>query len=145
MPFPTGWPPRVASGTRSIRAYVAATATAAYADRAYLWHQLAGANPFTPLPNVRPGEDVSAPDYGGPHVVPPNPAGTGQSGDDPEPMIWSGSIKIINKGATPIYFSFDGVNDHGEVSANSELHMDNVYEAGIAIRGAGNDFVVFAW
>jgi hypothetical protein len=60
-------------------------------------------------------------------------------------MIWSSSIKIINKGATPIFFSFDGVNDHGQVSASSELHMTNIYEAGIAIRGAGNDFVVFAW
>lgn len=145
MPFPTGWPPRVASGTRSIRAYVAATATANYSDRAYLWHQLPGANPYTPLPNVFPGDDVSNPNYNGPHNIGANPAGTGQRGDDPEPMIWSSAIKIINKGATPIFFSFDGTNDHGEVSAASELLLDNVYEAGIAIRGAGNDFVVFAW
>lgn len=145
MAFPTGWPPRVPSGLRSIRAYVFATATASYADRAYLWNQLTGANPFTTLPDIRPGEDASAPDYGGPHVVPPVPAGTGERGDDPEPMIWSSTIKIINKGGTSIYFSFDGVNDHGEVSASSELLMRCVYEAGIAIRGAGNDFVVFAW
>lgn len=146
MAFPTGWPPRVASGVRSIRAYVTATATANYNDRAYLWHQLTGANPYTALPNVRPGGDVSAPDYNGPHVVPASPAGTGESSpDDPEPMIWSSSIRIINKGGTVIYFSFDGTNDHGEVAANSELLMRNVYEAGIAIRGSGNVFVVFAW
>ena len=145
MPFPPGWPPRVPSGTRSIRFYTAATATALYDDRAYLFSQGAGANPFSPLPVVRPGEDVSAPDYNGPHNVPATPAGTGKNGDDPVPMIWSSSIKILNKGATSIYFSFDGTNDHGEVAPGTELHMTDVYEAGIAIRGAGNDFVVFAW
>lgn len=145
MPFPTGWPPRVASGVRSIRAYVRATATANYDDRAYLWNQLTGANPYTPLPDVRPGEDVSAPDYNGPHTVPETPAGTGQHGDDPEPMIWSDSIYIRNEGATAIYYSFDGVNDHGEVPANSEITMKGRHEAGIAIRGAGNDFMIMAW
>lgn len=145
MPFPTGWPPRVASGTRSIRFYKAATATANYSDRAYLFADEPGANPYVPLPAVFPGDDVSNPAYDGPHDIGANPAGTGQRGDDPHPMIWSSEIKIINKGATPIFFSFDGVNDHGEVSAGTELHMSGVYEAGIAFRGSGNDFVVFAW
>ena len=144
MAFPTGWPPRFPSGTRNIRFYIAATATAAFADRAYLFADQAGANPYTPLPDVRPGGDVSAPDYNGPHNVPATPAGTGQHGDDPHPMIWSEGIQIINKGATPIYFSFDGTNIHGEVPATSEITMRR-REAGIAINGSGNAFVVYAW
>lgn len=36
MPFPASWPPRPPSGRRSIRFYVAATATADFEDRAYL-------------------------------------------------------------------------------------------------------------
>lgn len=144
MPFPTGWPPRFPSGVRSIRFFKAATATAAYSDRAYLFFDEPGANPYSPLPAIRPGEDVSAPDYSGPHTVPPTPAGTGQHGDDPHPMIWSEQIMVINKGATPIRFSFDGTTDHGEVPATSSIVMSR-REAGIAIKGAGNDFVVYAW
>jgi len=144
MAFPTGWPPRFPSGTRNIRFYIAATATAAYADRAYLFADQVGANPYTPLPVVRPGGDVSAPDYSGPHNLGPPPLGTGQHGDDPHPMVWSEGIQIINKGATPIFFSFDGVNAHGQVLANSQITMWR-REAGIAILGSGNDFVVYAW
>lgn len=150
MAFPSGWPPRVASGVRTLRAYVAGTATANYSDRAYIFASLTGANPFTPLPTVRPGEDVSAPDYGGPHVVPTVPAGTGVRGDDPPAMIWSQAIHILNYGVTKIFFSFDGTNDHGEVPAAvagvpGEVRMTDRHEAGIAIRGAGNVFAVMAW
>lgn len=144
MAFPTGWPPRFPSAGRSIRFFKTDTATASYADRAYLFADLAGANPYSPLPEVRPGDDVSAPDYNGPHVVPATPAGTGQHGDDPHPMIWSEGIQVINKGATPIFFSFDGTHDHGEVPASSQVTMTR-HEAGIAIRGAGNVFTVYAW
>lgn len=144
MPFPTGWPPRFPSGVRSLRFFVAATATASYADRAYLFADQAGANPYSPLPVVRPGEDVSAPDYAGPHVVPATPAGTGQHGDDPHPMVWSEGIQVINYGATPIQFSFNGTNDHGEVPAGSQITMTR-HEAGIAIKGAGNNFAVYSW
>jgi len=150
MPFPDGWPPRAPSGVRTLRAYVAATATANYSDRAYLFIDLTGANPFTPLPDVRPGEDVSAPDYSGPHVVPIAPAGTGERGDDPKAMIWSQAIQIQNFGATAIYYSFDGTNDHGQVPPAAsgipgEVIMKDRHEAGIAIRGSGNNFAVTAW
>ena len=145
MAFPADWPPRVASGVRSIRAYVAATATANYSDRAYLFHELPGANTFTPLPVVRPGQDVSAPDYPGPTHIPPHPAGTGQHGDDDPAMIWSNSIYIRNNGATPIFFSFDGTNDAGQIGPSGEITMEDRFEAGIAVRGAGNAFIVIAW
>jgi len=144
MPFPTGWPPRFPSGQRNIRFYIAATATAAYADRAYLFADQVGANPYTPLPEVRPGEDVSAPDYSGPTNLGAPPLGTGQRGDDPHPMIWSEEMMIINNGVSAIYFSFDGVNDHGQVPASGSILMSRK-EAGIAVRGNGNDFVVYAW
>jgi hypothetical protein len=36
MPFPAAWPPRVASGRRSVRFYVTGTATALFADRAFM-------------------------------------------------------------------------------------------------------------
>lgn len=144
MPFPTGWPPRIPSGQKNIRFFKTDTATAAYADRAYLFADQPGANPYIPLPVVRPGEDVSKPGYTGPHDIGSNPAGTGQHGDDPHPMIWSEEIMVINNGGTPIFFSFDGVNDHGEVPAGESVLMSR-REAGIAIRGAGNDFTVYAW
>jgi len=59
-------------------------------------------------------------------------------------MIWAEGIMVINYGATPIQFSFDGTNDHGEVPATDSVYMERA-EAGIAIKGAGNDFVVYAW
>lgn len=149
MAFPTGWPPRFSSGKRNIRFYIAATATANFSDRAYLFADQVGANPYTPLPDVRPGGDVSSPDYPGPTDIGANPAGTGQHGDDPHPMIWSEGIMILNKGGLPIYFSFDGVNIQGEVPAAAAGVPGQIYmersEAGIAINGAGNDFVVYAW
>jgi len=144
MAFPVGWPPRFSSGKRNIRFFQLATATAAYADRAYLFADQAGANPYTPLPNFLPGTDVSSPNYAGPTNIGSNPTGTGQHGDDPHPMIWSEGIKIINYGLTAIQFSFDGVNDHGEVPTADSVYMERS-EAGIAIKGVGNDFVVYAW
>lgn len=150
MPYPTGWPPRVASGQRNIRFYVADTATAAFSDRAYLFGDQLTANTYVPLPDIRPGEDVSAPDYSGPHDIGANPQGTGQHGDDPHPMIWSENIRILNFGATNIEFSFDaagtvqGVVPPQTANGPGEVIMERS-EAGIAIRGAGNDFVVEAW
>lgn len=144
MPFPPGWPPRFPSGKRNIRFFKSATATASYADRGYLFFDEPGANPYAPLPVVRPGGDVSSPDYPGPTNIGSNPSGTGQHGDDPHPMIWSEGIMIINYGATPIQFSFDGVLDHGEVPAADSVYMERS-EAGIAIKGSGNAFVVYAW
>jgi len=148
MPFPDGWPPRYPSGHRNIRFHVAATATANFADRAYIFIDATGANPYTPLPIVRPGGDVSAPDYDGPHDV-ESPAGTGQQLGDPKPLVWSKGIVVYNYGVTKIEISFDGVNVQGEVlpaasGAPGKLYMDRA-EAGIAIRGSGNDFAVTAW
>lgn len=65
--------------------------------------------------------------------------------------IWAGTIKITNKGANILYFSFDGENDHGEVQPASggvptEAIYRNRHEAGIAVKGtAADDFVIEAW
>lgn len=144
MAFPVGWPPRVSSGMRSIRVYIADTATAAFADRAYLFVDQAGANTYTPLPYVAPGSDAAV-------AVPAAPSGTGQSFYDsapsasPKPMIWSYAIRIYNDGGSNLEFSFDGTNVHGVIKAGqSELYVQRV-EAGIALRGAGVAFRVEAW
>lgn len=151
MPFPTGWPPRSPSTLKSLRFYVTDTATANFSDRAYLFGNIATANPYSPLPDVRPGEDVSAPDYAGPHVVPAPPIGTGAARpDDLHPMAWAETIEVINYGATKIFFSFDGTTVQGEVppataAAPGIVVMRGRHEAGIAINGAGNAFTVMAW
>jgi hypothetical protein len=139
MAFPVGWPPRPASGVRSIRFYTRGIPTPDFADNAYLFVDGVGANPFLPVSSVRPGEDVSAPDYAGPHVVPSEPMGTSQRGDDPKPMIWSGTIWIMNTGTGILQFSFDGINVHGEVppAPYHQRVFRNRYEAGIALRGGG--------
>jgi hypothetical protein len=143
MAVPTNWPPRVASGRRSIRFFVEGTATGNYSDNAYLFDQ-AAANTFTPLPKVAPGE---APVEGMPPTssteVPPGPWGSGVDGPDGmAPMIFSGTIKIY--AAATIYFSFDGVNNHGRVNAGEVALFRNRHEAGIAIKGSGG-FTVEAW
>jgi hypothetical protein len=150
MAFPTGWPPRKGSGQASIRFYQTGTATAAYADNGYLFIDGVGANPYTPLPYVRPGGDVSKKPTPVPTVIPTNPAGTGAAGngvnssDAPKAMIWSETIRIQNTGLGLITFSFDGTNDHGTVPAGETFTYSGRREAGIAIKGT-TDFTVEAW
>jgi len=137
MAFPTGWPPRVGSGLRSIRFFLRGTTGGSFDSNAYLFADQASANTYVPLPTIRPGEDVSAPDYNGPHSVGANPAGTGQRGDDPHPMIWAQKILVVNDGSTELEVSFDGANVHGVVDAGGERIYNDRHEAGIAVRGGG--------
>ena len=157
MAFPNGWPPRVATGRRSIRVYITGTATAAFSDNAYLFSQVPSANTFQPTPYVPAGQESAAPGWA-PTNLPLPPMGGGRNPNDavpdprlnpavpppPVPMIWSNSIKISNNGAAPLFFSFDGVNIHGVVAANTVFWYWNRYEAGIALQGS-SAFVVEAW
>lgn len=64
--------------------------------------------------------------------------------------IWAGTIKITNKGANILYFSFDGETDHGEVQPAGAVPTEAIYrnrhEGGIAVKGtAADDFVIEAW
>lgn len=135
MAFPVGWPPPLPSTQRCIRFFVRGTATALFADSAYLFIDGIGANTYTPLPVVLPGEDVSNPKYSGPHVVPAI-AGTGVRGDDPHAAIWATqAISIVNDGGGDLEFSFDGINVHGIVADGETRYLRSRHEAGIAIRG----------
>lgn len=146
MAFPTPWPPRPPSGVRSIRFYVGGTATANFADNAYLFidGSAGTANPFTPGPPTSTSSGTTN--------NPLTPTGTGSQGvvsqlTSPErPLIWSGNIRICNDGSDYLEYSFDGTNVHGKLLKGEVFMYRNRYEAGIAIRGvAGVAFRVEAW
>ena len=159
MAFPAGWPPRVATGIRSIRVYVTGTATATYADNAYLFSQVTSANTFGATPHVPSGQESAAPGWAA-TALPAPPMGGGadtpwSANPDPKlnppvptqptPMIWAKAIKITNLDMTnTLLFSFDGTHDQGQVLANSTFWYFDRYEAGIAFKGNGN-FVLEAW
>lgn len=153
MPLPTGWPPRAPSGYRSVRVYLTGTTTVLFSDNAYLFSQVANANTFTSLPVVPPGgERVNV-------IIPPTPWGSGPSNNNADPalngaagtvstpMIWCHSITIQNTSASDIEISFDGVNVHGYVVANTTQTYSDRMEAGISLRGAGGvgTFKLEAW
>ena len=159
MTLPAGWPPRPASGTRSIRFYQKiATTTGNFSDNAYLFAAGTGANPYTPLPYVAPGSTA-------PVSIGTPPIGSGRdahdSGADPalgtaEPaspvaMIWSRCIIIVNNfsGATDLELSFDGTNVHGYVKAGEVREYFDRIEAGIAVRfpggGGAGAVAIEAW
>jgi hypothetical protein len=142
MPFPVrGWPPAPSTGTKSIRVRIAGSGTASFADNAYLFVDVVGANPFTPLPVVQPGSSTPV-NLG----LPPN--GTGDNGsagsDGPYPAIWCSNLAIEAAGGN-LEFSFDGTNIHGIVLAGERRVYNFRYESGIAVRGASATFVVEAW
>lgn len=160
MAFPTGWPPRPASGVRSIRFFVSGTGTANWSDNAYLFVDDVGANTFQPTPYVPPGSSgpgVTA--AVGDRSTPGSPMGTGENPNDVLPgetvgnvkkQIWSNTIRIINDGGGDLQFSFAAPDDtstliQGVVKANEELVYRQRHEAGIALRGAGVNFRVEAW
>ena len=150
MPLPAGWPPRPASSVRSIRFYVTAAATAAFADNAYLFASGAGANTFLPTPYVPAGGETTQAVLGVP------PMGAGRDSHDvgfdprvpqvppPVAQIWSGGIRVTASGAD-IEISFDGTNVHGLIKSGTSAVYYKRYEAGIAFRGAGGTAYVEAW
>ena len=144
MAFPDNWPPPPVPGRGpSLRFFVSETATAAFADTAYIFSQQTGANPLLPLPTPTasdtpdPGELPGSSDE-----VPQNPAGTVPSGG----WLYATSIRIINDdGAVTLEYSFDGVTVHGTVLPGEEKLYRSRGEAGIAFRGNGADFRCEAW
>lgn len=137
MPFPASWPPRYPSTHRSIRFYVTGTGTADFADNAWIFSELTGANPYTPLPLIAPGSSTVV-------AVPPI-AGSGRNdAGAPAPMIYSNSIRITSLGAV-LSFSFDGTNVQGLIRAGEAVIYRNRVEAGIAVSGVGSTFTIEAW
>ncbi len=161
MPLPAGWPPRVASGRRSIRVYIPGTTTIAFADNAYLFAAVTGANTFLATPYVPPGgesvtvnlgdnQTTGSPMGGGrdPHDADYAPAVTPGLNAPPVPMIWSYGIRIYNDGAAhDLQFSFDGSAVHGIVKPLTMNEYWIRHEAGIALRWVvgATDFRVEAW
>lgn len=146
MAFPAAWPPRVASNTRSIRFFTSGTATANFSDNAFLFIDGAGANTFTPVPNVPYGSNTPVAD-------PLTPAGTGAATvasamvGGPAPLIWSYAIRVFNDGNSTLEFSFDGTNVHGRLLTGEEMTYNKRHEAGIAVRSIGGTptFRIEAW
>ena len=174
MPFVTGFPARQPSGQTSIRVYISdTTAGADFTDtgNSFVFIDQPGANPYTPLPVVQPGDDVSkrGVDASAKRVIPPNPAGTGENyltHDNSLPVvdsggrgtghltqpsdkayIWSDAIRIENTGANPLEISFNGTDVHGIVAAGEVKEYYSRREAAIAVRGpTGNtSFIIEAW
>lgn len=158
VPTIAGWPPRKPSAVRSIRFFVSDTATADYADSAWLFYDgTTSSNPFTPMPRVAPGAETTVVNVGNQTTSPGSPMGTGQDPADanpymaqsiqgsPHPMVWCSALRIFNDGAGDLFFSFDGTNDHGVVKAGLSALYRNRFEAGICFRGAGIAFRVEAW
>ena len=152
MALPTSWPPRPASGRRSIRFYAAGTSSANFSDNAYLFFDGAGANTFVPTPKIGWGDISTVVAVGS---IPDRSVGGGKGGspqgtggnEPPYPSIWSSSIKITNTGNNDIAFSFDGVNIHGVVKTGEIAVFWNRIEAGIAIQQitGSSTFRIEAW
>jgi hypothetical protein len=142
MPLPSGWPPRAPSGRRSVRVYIAGNTTANFADNAYLFSDVAGANTYTPMPYVAPGGERTTVNLGN------NPLGGGRTDPAaPKTMIWCNTMKIINDGLQNLEFSFDGTLVHGVILPGETLEFRERMEAGISVRGPGGATAwrVFAW
>lgn len=157
MAFPVGWPPRPASGLRSIRFYQRGLATANFTDKAFLFADQATADTYTRTPVLRSGDETTVVHVGdstkggspmgaGPGTVsqPPVPG----TDDSTHPSLWSRTILVQNLGGADLEISFDGVNVHGLIpvaAVPAAVMYRERYEAGIAIRGAGATFVITAW
>lgn len=68
----------------------------------------------------------------------------------PSPMVYASTIQIYNDDSTAtntLFYSFDGVHDHGQVRGGEKVELRTCREAGIAIRlGAGTPaFRIIAW
>lgn len=142
MAFPTSWPPRFPSTARTLRFYVTDTATTNFSDKAYMFAEQAGANPYTPLPVIQPGSNTT--------VDVPNTAGTGLSTPNndgttgPAAQIWSNRIRI-SVATADLEYSFDGTNVHGKVKSGESFLYTERRESGIAVRGTGAVYRIEAW
>jgi len=154
MAIPANFPPKKPSGIRTLNFYKEGTATTDYADNAYLFADGVGANPFTAITKLAPG-DISDITYGtstqsgqpmggGSLNGPANTTGTQAKA----PLVlWSNSISITNTGANDILFSFDGTNTAGRVKAGTTKLYNFRIEGGIAIKSvsATSAFYIEVW
>jgi hypothetical protein len=165
--FPaSGWPPRPASSSRSIRFFKTGTTTANWSDNAFLFIDTVGANTYIPTPVLAPGSlavvAVGVRNSVGVAGAAGSPMGAGQSSLDVLPgetgqmkaLIWSNSIRVCNDGAGVVEFSFAAPDDgstlvHGSLKAGEQVIYRQRIEAGIALRfpsgSSGGVYRVEAW
>lgn len=151
MALPAGFPPRSASGRRSIRAYFTGTPTVSFDGFAKRFIEGAGANPFAPQPVQVPDEQGGVDTQAAAIPLTPTGAGTKKPADSKpaiSPELWSYGLRISCDDADAtkyIEVSFDGVNVHGKLFGGKEATYFNRIEAGIAVRGTAGSFRVEAW
>lgn len=143
MPLPEGFPLRPPSSGRSARVYIRSGAlTADFADNAWVFSQVAGADPRVAPPVVEPGSQQlveigtltnPGPATGSLRRSPPGP----ENARDPVPMLYPRTIVVSNDGGGLLEFSFDGTTVHGRVPAGQRYEYKDRHEGGIAVRGAG--------
>ena len=147
MAFPAGWPPRPATGLRSVRVFLeGATTTVNFSDNGFLFVDIAGANTYTSTPVVNPGEEGTTTTFGdrtkggipaGGHeviedVAPPRFPPSEQA--PPKANLWVQTLRISNTGAGDLDFSFDGTNIQGRLATGETATYRNRFEAGIALK-----------
>lgn len=59
-------------------------------------------------------------------------------------QAWCHGIRIVAGAGSSLTFTFDGVNDHGQLSSGEDVMYLDRYEAGIAVKGSGT-FQIEAW
>ena len=131
MAYPATWPPVQSPTRRSLRFFVADTATDDWVDFAYIFADQAGATNATATPVVVPGSHDTV-------NFPEAPMGS---------QAWSGNIRICNDSLTDIdlEYTFDGDNVQGVLKKGEQVILRNRWEAGIAVRGDGADFRIESW
>lgn len=126
MAFPTNWPPRSQSNNRSIRAFKTGSTSTDYADNAYIFMDLPGANTYTTTTKIAPGDTTTVVNVGS------TPGGSDIT------QICANTIIVTNDGSTEILVSFDGVNTHAVVKQNEVKVWRDRREAGIAVKTASS-------
>jgi len=132
MAFPPDWPPGATDTVRSFRFFVAATATADFADNAYLYGNFPSAN--KPLPFIKAGSSTP--------IDVPKAWGGGKAPEDayegvpvPTPHYTPRFVIIRNLDPTMVLqVSFDGVNVHDEFPPDTIFAYEDRQEGGIAFR-----------
>jgi hypothetical protein len=150
MPFPTGWPPRPATGRRSLRFYVADTATADFEDKAYLFAEQTGAFLHAPTPVIAPGDLTTVAAVGDLEKSGAPMGGTDHPWSQPpvQRMAHCCTLRICNDsagGGASLEVSFDGTNVHDVLKPGEQVLYRDRFEAGIAVRGLGADYRIAAW
>ncbi len=135
MAFPIGWPPKPASSNRSIRAFKSSATTTDWADNAFIFSDLPGANTYTAKPVVRAGLEMTQIDIG------TSPSSTSVA------QICANTIQVTNDGSVDIEVTFDGTNIQGIVKQSETICWRDRREAGIAVRTASSSsaYRIEAW